>query len=79
MLLSCGLFVVNLNVYNCISQSTLCNIIIFIAIAIDESVSLDVLHFPVKSIKSYDLYIETTPMGGASKPAKGVVCLPVFA
>ena len=43
------------------------NIYIFIAIALDESICLDVLHFPMKNIKSRDL--EATPMGGpTSKP-----------
>ena len=43
------------------------NIYIFIAIALDESIFLDVLHFPMKNIKSRDL--DATPMGGAtSKP-----------
>ena len=43
------------------------NIYIFIAIALDESIILDVLHFPMKNIKSRDL--EATPMGEAtSKP-----------
>ena len=37
------------------------NIYIFIAIALDESIFLDVLHFPMKNIKSRDL--EATPMG----------------
>ena len=42
-------------------------IYIFIAIALDESIFLDVLHFPMKNIKSRDL--EAAPMGGAtSKP-----------
>ena len=42
-------------------------IYIFIAIALDESIFLDVLHFPMKNIKSRDL--EATPMGRAtSKP-----------
>ena len=42
-------------------------IYIFIAIAQDESIFLDVLHFPMKNIKSRDL--EATPIGGAmSKP-----------
>ena len=50
------------------------NIYIFIAIALDESIFLDVLHFPMKNIKSRDL--EATPIGGAtSKPAGDVVCL----
>ena len=40
------------------------NIYIFIAIALDESIFLDVLHLPMKNIKSRDL--ETTPMGGAT-------------
>ena len=40
---------------------------IFIAIALDESIFFDVLHFPMKNIKSRDL--EATPMGWAtSKP-----------
>ena len=43
------------------------NIYIFIAIALDESIFLDVLHFPMKNIMSRDL--EATPMGEAtSKP-----------
>ena len=43
------------------------NIYIFIAIALDESIFVDVLHFPIENIKSRDL--EATPMGGAtSKP-----------
>ena len=42
-------------------------IYIFITIALDESIFLDVLHFPMKNIKSRDL--EATPMGGpTSKP-----------
>ena len=46
---------------------------IFIAIALDESVFLDVLHFPIKKIKSRDL--EATPMVRAtSKQASDVVC-----
>ena len=50
------------------------NIYFFIAIALDESIFLDVLHFPMKNIKSRDL--EAMPMGGAtSKPASDVVCL----
>ena len=43
------------------------NIYIFIVIALDESIFLDVLHFPMKNIMSRDL--EATPSGGAtSKP-----------
>ena len=43
------------------------NIYIFFAVTLDESIFLDVLHFPMKNIKSRDL--EATPMGGAtSKP-----------
>ena len=54
------------------------NIYIFIAIALDESIFLDVLHSPTKNIKSHDL--EATPMGGAtSKPASDVVCLLLLA
>ena len=42
-------------------------IYIFIAIALDESIFLDVLHFPMKNIKSRGL--EATPLDGAtSKP-----------
>ena len=45
------------------------NIYIFIVIALDESIFLNVPHFPMKNIKSRDL--EATPMGGAtSKPAQ---------
>ena len=41
------------------------------AIPLDESIFLDVLHFPMKNIKSCDL--EATPMGGArSKSASDV-------
>ena len=43
------------------------NIYIFIAIALDESIFLDVLYFPMKKIKSRGL--EATPIGWAtSKP-----------
>ena len=43
------------------------NIYIFIAIALDESTFLDVLHFPMKNIMSRDL--EAMPLGeAASKP-----------
>ena len=53
------LFLVNYPVYS--------NIYIFIAIALDESIFRDVLHFPMKNIMSRDL--EATPMGEAtSKP-----------
>ena len=49
-------------------------IYIFIAIARDESIFLDVLHFPMKNSNSRDL--EATPMGRAtSKLASDVVCL----
>ena len=45
----------------------------FIAIALEESIFLDVLHFPMKNIKSRDL--DATPMGGAtSKPSSNVDC-----
>ena len=52
----------------CLSMGLLPNnIYIFIAIALDESIFLDVLHFPMKNIMSRDL--ESTPMGEAtSKP-----------
>ena len=40
------------------------NIYIFIVIALDESIFFDVLHFPMKNIKSRDL--EAMPMGGAT-------------
>ena len=53
--------------HNSSSMSTMWNIYIFIAIALDESIFLDVLHFPMKNIMSRDL--EATPMGEAtSKP-----------
>ena len=39
-------------------------IYIFIAVALDESIFLDVLHFPMKNIMSRDL--EATPMGEAT-------------
>ena len=49
-------------------------ILTFIAIALDESIFLDVVHFAMKNIKSCDL--EITHMGGATtKPANDVVCL----
>ena len=49
----------------------------FIAIALDESIFLDVLHFQIKNIKSRDL--EATPLGGStSKPSSDVVCLLLF-
>ena len=49
------------------------NIYIFIAIALDESIFLDVLHFPMKNIKSRGL--EATPMGGlTSKLIQGNLC-----
>ena len=48
------------------------NIYIFIAIALNENIFLDILHFPMKNIKSSDL--EATPMGGAtSNPTSDVV------
>ena len=54
------------------------NIDIFIAIALNQSIFLNVLHFPMKIIKLCDL--EATPMGGAtSKPASDVVCLLLLA
>ena len=40
------------------------NIYIFIAIALDESIFLDVFHFPMKNIMSRGL--EATPMGGST-------------
>ena len=49
------------------ARKLLSNIYIFIAIALDESIFLDVLYFPMKNIMSRDL--EATPMGEAtSKP-----------
>ena len=46
---------------------TISYIYIFIVIALDESIFLDVLHLQMKNIMSRDL--EATPMGGAtSKP-----------
>ena len=53
-------------------------IYIFIAIALDESIFVDVLHFSIKNIKSRDL--EAMPMGGeTSKQASDVVCLLLLA
>ena len=47
---------------------------IFIAITLDESIFIGVLHFPMKNIMSHDL--EATPVGGAtSKPTSDVVCI----
>ena len=44
-----------------------------VVIALDESIFLDVLHFPMKNIMSRDL--EATPMGGAtSKPIQLRCC-----
>ena len=40
-------------------------IYIFITVALDESIFLHVLHFPMKNIKSRGL--EATPMGGATE------------
>ena len=58
-------------------KHTLKYIYIFIAIALDESIFLDVLHFPMKNIKSRDL--EATPMGGAtSKPIQGRCLFTLF-
>ena len=54
------------------------DIYIFIAIALDESIFPDVLHFSMKNIKPRDP--EATPMGGAtSKPASDVDCLLLLA
>ena len=63
-----GLKLSNIELLFLTQYKVLCiNIYIFIAIALDESIFLDVLHFPMKNIKSRDL--EATPMGGAtSKP-----------
>ena len=41
--------------------------------ALDESIFLDVLHFPMKNIKSQDL--EAMPMGGETSKQASVVCL----
>ena len=46
------------------NQRIFADIYIFLAIALDESIFLDVLHFPMKNIKSRD--VEATPMGGAT-------------
>ena len=57
-----------------INKCSLLNIYIFIAIVLNESIFVDVLHFPMKNIKSHDL--KATPMGGAmSKRTSDVVCL----
>ena len=53
--------------YFCYMSLIILNIYIFIAIALDESIFLDVLHFPMKNIMSRDL--EAMPLGEAtSKP-----------
>ena len=46
------------------------NIYIFIVMARDESIFLDVLHFPMKNIMSRDL--EATPMGGGDVKTRPV-------
>ena len=44
-----------------------------IAVTLNESIFLDVLHFPMKNIKSGGL--EATPMGGVtSKPTSDIAC-----
>ena len=66
----------NSNYGKCYNSNS--NIYIFIAIALDESICLDILHFPMKNIKSREL--EATPMGGAtSKPTSDVVCVLLLA
>ena len=64
---------------DCIFCRTLTvHIDIFIAIALNESIFLDFLHFPIKNIKSRDL--EATPMGGeTTKQTSDVVCLLLLA
>ena len=58
-------YVIGTSTWCCIMPSF--NIYIFIPIALDEIIFLDVLHFPMKNIKSRDL--EATSMGGVtSKP-----------
>ena len=53
------------------------DIYIFIAIALNESIFLDGLHFPMKNIKSRDL--EATQGGATSKPTSDIVCLLLLA
>ena len=61
-----------------LKEISILNTYIFIAIALDQSIFLGVIHFPMKNIKSHDL--GATPMGGAkSKPASDVVCLLLLA
>ena len=52
------------------------NIYIFVAIALDESIFLYVLHFPMKNIKSHDL--DAMPMGGATSYSASDVVFYVF-
>ena len=47
---------------------------ISIAIALDESIFLDVLYFPMKKHKSHDLDVISMD-GATSNPASDVVCL----
>ena len=50
------------------------HVYIFIAIALDESIFLEVLHFQMKNIKSH--YLEATPMGEVtSKPVSVTLVL----
>ena len=53
---------------------------IFFALALNNSVSLDALQFPMQNIyESRDLSL-AVPMGGAtSSPASNIVCLLTFA
>ena len=55
-------------------HSAIKNIYIFIAIALDESNFLDVLHFPMKTLSH--VILAATPLGEVtSKQASDVVCL----
>ena len=64
----------NCETYMYVKYNVYLYIYIFIAIALNESIFLDVIHFPMKNINSRDL--NATPMGRAtSKPASDVCLL----
>ena len=69
-----SVFYSNYKLFNAHSKNKILIVIfIFIAIAIDESIFLDVLHFPMKSIKSCDL--DATLMGGGDVKTSQLPCL----
>ena len=73
-----GCFLISWRIKSWNERFVITYIYIFISIALDENIFLDVLYFPMKNIKSCDL--EVTPMGRATlKPASAVVCLHLLA